>query len=63
MFENNWFLFLLIVMLTFFADGEISKTEASVMLGILCALCFCGDPCSGDSNTETAENCFCNHSV
>lgn len=38
MFENNWYLFLLIVFLVFSGDGALSNTEIAVMGAILLAL-------------------------
>lgn len=61
MFNDNWFLFLLIVMLAFFADGEISSREAIVMLAILFALTITNVPAADDD--DTVRNCFCNHTV
>ena len=59
MFDDNWFLFLLIVMLAFFADGEISQREATVMLAILFALTLTNVP----SGTQTTTSCFCDHNA
>ncbi len=60
MFNDNWYLFLLIVMLAFFADGEISVREGAVMLGILFALTVTNN---SDSNGTATTNCFCNKTV
>lgn len=38
MFEDNWYLFLLIVMIVFISDGDFSRRETAVMIGILAAL-------------------------
>ena len=59
MFNDNWYLFLLIVMLAFFADGEISGREAAVMLGILFALSVT----NGENEATATTNCFCNKTV
>lgn len=56
MFNDNWYLFLLIVMLAFFADGEISNREGAVMLGILFALTVT----NGTEEQTATSNCFCN---
>ena len=56
MFDDNWYLFLLIVMLAFFADGNISDREATVMLAILFALTLTNNLNSDASTT----GCFCN---
>ena len=56
MFDDNWYLFLLIVMLAFFADGNISQREATVMLAILFALTLTN---SSAENASSEENCFC----
>lgn len=40
--NENWFLFLLIVMSVFAADGNVSSTETAVMLAILFALTVAG---------------------
>lgn len=56
MFDDNWYLFLLIVMLAFFADGNISQREAAVMLAILFALTLTNSQ-SDDSASTTG--CFC----
>ena len=50
MFENNWYLFLLIVFLVFSGDGTLSSTEIAVMGAILLALTL-------TSNGE--NNCCC----
>lgn len=62
MFNDNWYLFLLIVMLVFFADGEISQREAAVMLGILFALTITNNLDGTDDDTATT-NCFCNKTL
>ena len=41
-FDENWFLFLLIVMTVFASDGKVSSTETAVMLSILFALTVAG---------------------
>lgn len=51
MFENNWYLFLLIVFLVFSGDGALSNTEIAVMGAILLALTL--------TNNET-PCCNCN---
>ena len=38
MFDNNWYLFLLIVFLVFAGDGGLNYTEIAVMGAILLAL-------------------------
>lgn len=58
MFEDNWYLFLLIVMLAFFADGNVSQREAAVMLAILFALSLTND--ASNSSGTTTSGCFCN---
>ena len=67
MFEDNWYLFLLIVMLAFFADGEISTKEAFVMISILLALTFTNnleeDEEEEEEDTTTASGCFCNKNI
>lgn len=60
MFNNNWFLFLLIIMLVFASDGTISQTETAVLLAILFALCICCG-CSDDDSLN--DDCFCNRST
>ncbi len=60
-FDNNWFLFLLIVMLVFSGDGNVSRTEINVYLGILFALALSGLSVSeADDTTDTERSCFCN---
>jgi hypothetical protein len=49
MFENNWYLFLLIVFLVFSGDGALSSTEIAVMGAILLALTL----------TSNDGNCCC----
>ena len=49
MFENNWYLFLLIVFLVFSGDGMLSGTEIAVMGAILLALTL----------TSSENNCLC----
>ena len=66
MFEDNWYLFLLLVMLSFFADGEISTREAYIMLSILVGLTLTNNLEEDEENatdngtTTTTSNCFCN---
>ena len=65
MFEDNWYLFLLLVMLSFFADGEISTREAYVMLSILVGLTLTNnleeeENATDNGTTTTTSNCFCN---
>lgn len=57
MFGDNWYVFLLIVMLVFAGDGAMNTTEIAVMLAILFALSLTGG-CTSDDSTN--QNCFCN---
>ncbi len=41
-FNENWFLFLLVVMTVFASDGSVSSTETAVMIAILFALTVAG---------------------
>ncbi|MDY5345318.1 MAG: hypothetical protein SPG87_02780 [Eubacteriales bacterium] len=53
MFNDNWFLFILIVLLMFSDDGELNEVETSVILAI-CLVLACKNPaCSGLSQTTT----------
>ena len=64
--NENWFLFLLIVMLAFASDGTVSSTETAVMLAILFALTVAGptltssDDTSSNPDTTADTSCFCN---
>lgn len=58
MFDDNWFLFLLIIMLVFLQDGDLSQREIFVMLAILAALSMTNN-LSSISDDDT-RNCFCN---
>ncbi len=60
MFEDNWYLFLLIVMIVFISDGDFSKRETAVMIGILAALAFTNSVDTSDTSSTSASNCFCN---
>ncbi len=61
MFEDNWYLFLLIVMIAFVSDGDFSKKETAVMLAVLAALAFTNN---ADLDTTTStSNCFCNKTL
>ena len=61
MFEDNWYLFLLIVMIVFISDGDFSRRETAVMIGRLAALAFTN---STDTDTTTITcNCFCNKTL
>jgi len=61
MFEDNWYLFLLIVMIVFISDGDFSRRETAVMIGILAALAFTNN---ADTDTTTStSNCFCNKTL
>jgi hypothetical protein len=46
MFSDNWFLFLLVILLLFSSDGQISGTENAVLIAIVFALFLC----EGNSN-------------
>lgn len=62
-FNENWFLFLLIVMAVFASDGNVSGTETAVMLAILFALTVAGPTLTsadGDNDGDDNRNCFCN---
>lgn len=61
MFEDNWYLFLLIVMIVFISDGDFSRRETAVMIGILAALAFTNST-DTDATTSTC-NCFCNKTL
>lgn len=61
MFEDNWYLFLLIVMVAFASDGDFSRRETAVMLAVLAALAFTNNADS-DAATSTS-NCFCNKTL
>ncbi len=66
MFEDNWYLFLLVVMVAFVSDGDVSKRESAVMLGILAALAFTNsaDTTSNSTmSTQSTTNCFCNKTL
>lgn len=51
MFNDNWFLFILIILLVFSSDGNISNTETAVLIGIVFALFL----------SEGNLNFFCNN--
>ena len=53
MFDNNWYLFLLIVFLVFAGDGGLNYTEIAVMGAILLALTL-----TEGSNTS-GNRCCC----
>ncbi len=59
MFNDNWFLFLLIIMLVFLADGNISGRECAVLLSIVFALAITNNSSDGSATT----NCFCNRDI
>lgn len=63
-FNENWFLFLLIVMAVFASDGTVSTTETAVMIAILFALTVAGPTLVSrdvsDDAADDARNCFCN---
>ena len=64
MFENNWYLFLLIVMIVFISDGDFSRRETAVMIGILAALAFTNSTESDlSAAATTSNNCFCNKTI
>lgn len=63
MFEDNWYLFLLIVMIVFISDGDFSRRETAVMIGILAALAFTNTADSVTDSSASTSNCFCNKSV
>lgn len=64
-FNENWFLFLLIVMVVFASDGSVSSTETAVMIAILFALTVAGPTLTSSDDTANPDttadtNCFCN---
>lgn len=61
-FNENWFLFLLIVMAVFASDGTVSSTETAVMIAILFALTVAGPTLVSSDTIPDADdrNCFCN---
>lgn len=64
-FNENWFLFLLIVMAVFASDGKVSSTETAVMIAVLFALTVAGptlvprDDESGESTSGRAGTGGC----
>lgn len=58
--NENWFLFLLIVMAVFASDGNVSGTETAVMLAILFALTVAGPTLVAADDAADDRNCFCN---
>lgn len=62
-FDENWFLFLLIVMSVFASDGKVSSTETAVMIAILFALTVAGptlaSPDGTDANPDTNADTSC----
>lgn len=62
-FDENWFLFLLIVMAVFASDGKVSSTETAVMLSVLFALTVAGptlvprDADSENGSSAGADGC------
>lgn len=58
MFDDNWFLFVLIIMLVFLQDGDLSQREIFVMLAILTALSMTNNLSS--TWDDDTRNCFCN---
>ena len=63
MFEDNWYLFLLIVMIVFISDGDFSRRETAVMIGILAALAFTNSSDFDTTSTSGMSNCFCNKTL
>ncbi len=63
MFEDNWYLFLLIVMIVFISDGDFSRRETAVMIGILAALAFTNSSDFDTTSTTSTSNCFCNKTL
>lgn len=67
MFEDNWYLFLLLVMLAFFSDGEVSTRESYVMISMLLALTLTNnledEDEDSDTSATTTNNCFCNKNI
>lgn len=55
MFEDNWYLFLLVIFLAFSSDGDMSTREIAVMGAVLFALCMTAN-CPSDSRS----GCNCN---
>lgn len=54
MFEDNWYLFLLIIMIVFVADGNVSERESAVMLAVLFALTLTNNSqCISDGATTS----------
>ncbi len=50
MFNDNWFLFILIVLLLFADDGELNEVETSLIIAI-CLVLACKNPSCPGSTT------------
>lgn len=55
MFEDNWYLFLLVIFLAFSSDGNMSSREIAVMGAVLFALCM-----TANCPDENENRCNCN---
>lgn len=58
MLGDNWYLFLLIIMIIFLSDGNLSQRETTVMLAILGALAL-----TDSSDNAVSTDCFCNRNI
>ncbi len=58
MLGDNWYLFLLIIMIIFLSDGNLSQRETTVMLAILGALAL-----TDSSDNTVSTDCFCNRNI
>lgn len=58
MFEDNWYMFLLIIFLIFASDGNMSNREIAVMGAVLFALTM-----TANCPSEQTDDCFCNRNA
>lgn len=58
MFNDNWFVFLLIVMMVFAADGDINCTETAVLMAILFALSMTAESKSRTQPSTSTSGLF-----
>lgn len=58
MFEDNWMLYILILLLVFSANDGISNTEAAVLIGTVAALVLSDSGClNGFFGCSTDDKC------
>lgn len=55
MFDDNWYLFLLIILLLFTDGDGMNKTESYVLIGIVAGLLLSSDMCNNNGDIDVDD--------